>query len=158
MIITLKKHSAVLLATACLIISMGNAFGEPAAPDATAITSTAEGFHQALAAGKPEEVMVLLQADALIIEGGTVQDRDEYQREHLAEDIAYARAVPSTQRNVIVRQEGDAAWVTSTFRVTGKFHDKPVDNIAAETIVLTKTPAGWQIRTIHWSSHKAPSK
>jgi ketosteroid isomerase-like protein len=158
MIITLKKHSAVLLATACLTISMGNAFGEPAAPDATAITSTAEGFHQALAAGKPEEVMALLQADALIIEGGTVQTRDEYQREHLAEDIAYARAVPSTQRDVIVRQEGDAAWVTSTFNVTGKFRDKPVDNLAAETMVLTRTPTGWRIRTIHWSSHKAPAK
>jgi ketosteroid isomerase-like protein len=102
--------------------------------------------------------MELLAPDALIVEGGTVQTRNEYQSEHLAEDIAYARAVPNTPRDVVVRQEGDAAWVTSTFRVTGKFHDKPVDNIAAETIVLTKTPAGWRIRSIHWSSHKAPSK
>ena len=100
----------------------------------------------------------LLSPDALIVEGGTVQTRDEYQREHLAEDIAYARAVPSTLRDVVVRQEGDVAWVTSTFRVTGKFHDKPVDDLAAETMVLTRTPAGWRIRTIHWSSHKAPSK
>jgi ketosteroid isomerase-like protein len=155
--IVLKKYSTVLLASACLLISTGNTFGGPAAPDATAITSTAEGFHQALAVGKPEEVMALLQPDALIIEGGTVQTRDEYQREHLAEDIAYARAVPSTPRDVVIRQEGGAAWVTSTFSVTGKFHDKPVDSLAAETMVLTRTPTGWRIRTIHWSSHKAPS-
>jgi ketosteroid isomerase-like protein len=158
MIITLKKHTAVLLAGACLLISTGNTFGEPAAPDATAITSTAEGFHQALAAGKPEEVMSLLASDALIVEAGTVQTRNDYQNEHLAEDIAYARSVPSTLRDVIVRQEGNAAWVTSTFNMTGKFYDKPVDNLAAETMVLTKTPTGWRIRTIHWSSHKAPSK
>jgi ketosteroid isomerase-like protein len=154
----LEKCSTVLLAGAYLFISTGNTFGEPAVPDTTAINSTAEGFHQALAAGKAEEVMALLQPDALIVESGTVQTRDEYQREHLAEDIAYARAVPSTQRDVIVRQEGDAAWVTSTFNVTGKFHDKPVHNLAAETMVLTKTSTGWRIRTIHWSSHKAPSK
>jgi ketosteroid isomerase-like protein len=153
----LNKYSAILLASAALVAA-DTALGEPAAPDAAAITSTAEGFHQALAAGKPEEVMALLQPDALIIEGGTVQTRDEYQRAHLAEDIAYARAVPSTLRDVVVRQEGDFAWVTSTFNVTGKFQDKAVDNLAAETMVLTKAPTGWRIHAIHWSSHKAPSK
>jgi ketosteroid isomerase-like protein len=154
----LKKCSTVLLANACLLITTGQSFGEPAAVDAATIISTAEGFHKALAAGEPDRVMSLLSPDALIVEGGTVQTRDDYQREHLAEDIAYARAVPNTLRGVVVRQEGDVAWVTSTFRGTGKFHDKPVDDLAAETIVLTRTPAGWRIRAIHWSSHKAPSK
>lgn len=68
--------------------------------------------------------------------------RAEYQCEHLAEDIAYARTVPSIPRDVVVQQEGEVAWITSTFRVTGKFHDKPVDNIAAETILLTKNSGG----------------
>jgi ketosteroid isomerase-like protein len=128
------------------------------AADTAVVKSVVEDFHKALADDEPDRVVSLLAPDVLIIEGGTVQTRDEYQREHLAEDIAYARAVPSTQRDVIVRQEGDAAWVTTTFSVTGKFHDKPVANLAAETMVLTKTPMGWRIRTIHWSSHKAPSK
>ena len=154
----LKKCSTVLLANACLLITIGQSFGEPAAVDAATITSTAEDFHKALAAGEPDRVMSLLSPDALIVEGGAVQTRDEYQREHLAEDIAYARAVPSTLRDVVVRQDGDVAWVTSTFNVTGKFQDKAVDNLAAETMVLTKTPTGWRIRIIHWSSHKAPSK
>ena len=63
--------------------------------------------------------MSLLQPDALIVEGGAVQTRAEYESEHLGEDIAYARAVPGKQLKVVVRQEGDIAWVTSTFRVTG---------------------------------------
>jgi ketosteroid isomerase-like protein len=153
--IVVKRSSAVLLANVCLLITTGNTFGELAAPDVEAITATAEDFHKALAAAEPDRVMSLLAPDALIVEAGTVQTRDDYQREHLAEDIAYARAVPSTQRGVVVRQECDVAWVTSTFTVTGKFQDKPVDNLAAATIVLTKTPAGWRIRTIHWSSRKA---
>ena len=126
--------------------------------DTAAIKSVVEDFHEALAAGESDRVMSLLLPDALIVESGTVQTRDEYEREHLAEDIAYARAVPSTPRDSVVRQEGNVAWVTSTFRVIGKFQDQPVDSIAAETIVLTKTPAGWRIRTIHWSSRKGSSK
>jgi ketosteroid isomerase-like protein len=153
-----KKCSIVLLANACLLITTGQSFGEPAAVDAATITSTAEAFHKALAAGEADRAMSLLSADALIVEGGAVQTRDEYQREHLAEDIAYARAVPSTPRDVVIRQEGNVAWVTSTFRLTGEFHDKQVDDLAAETMVLKKIPAGWRIRTIHWSSRKAPSK
>ena len=151
----LNTYIMPLLASGCLIFTAGVSRGEPVAPDATAITTAAEDFHKALAAGKPDQVMALLQPDALIVEGGAVQTRDKYQSEHLAEDIAYGRAVPSTQRDVIVRQEGDVAWVTSTFNVTGQFHGKRVDNLAAETMVLTKTPAGWRIRTIHWSSQKA---
>ena len=151
-----NTYAITLLASASLILIAGISRGEPAAADAAAITSAAEDFHKALAAGKPDQVMALLAPDALIIEGGTVQTHDEYQHEHLAEDIAYARAVPSTQRSIVVRQEGNVAWVTSTFSVTGSFEDKPVDSLAAETMVLTKTPAGWRIRTIHWSSHEAP--
>ena len=151
----LNTYLTALLASGCFLLTAGLTLGETDAPDAAAIKSTAEEFHQALAGGKPDQVMALLHPDALIIEGGTVQTRDEYQSEHLSEDIAYGRAVPSTQRDVVVRQEGDVAWVTSTFNVTGQFHGKRVDNLAAETMVLTKTPAGWRIRTIHWSSQKA---
>jgi ketosteroid isomerase-like protein len=153
--ISLHKYSAALLASACLISTAGISFGKPAATEAATITATVEEFHKMLAAGVRDGVMSLLLPDALIVEAGTVQTRDVYQREHLAEDIAFARAVPSTQRDVVVRQQGDVAWVTSTFRVTGKFQEKPIDNIAAETVVLTKTLEGWRIRAIHWSSHEA---
>ena len=76
------------------------------APDATAITAAAEDFHKALAEGKPDQVMAMLQPDALIVEGGTVQTRDEYQSEHLGADIAYAKAVPGKQLTAVVGQDG----------------------------------------------------
>ena len=151
----LLNYSSALLAGACLAFSTGYSLAEADAPEASAIRAAAENFHKALASGKPEEVMSLLQPDALIVESGAVQTRGEYEKEHLGEDIAYARAVPSRQLTAIVRQDGDVAWVTSTFSVTGTFQDKPVNSLAAETMVLSKTPAGWRIRTLHWSSHKA---
>lgn len=153
----LNKYSAVFLAGAFFAIAAGTSIAEPAAADSTAITSTVNAFHKALAASEPERVIALLSPDALIVEAGIVQTRDEYKREHLAADIAFARAVPGAQRDIIVRQEGDVGWMTSTFRVTGTFHKKPVNDIAAETVVLTKTSAGWRISTIHWSSHKVPA-
>ena len=154
----LKKYSAVLFASACLIITSGHSFGEPVAAEAAAITATAEDFHKALAAGDADRVMSLLAPDALIVEAGTVQTRDEYRREHLTEDIAFARAVPVTSRNVVVRQDGNAAWVTTASRVVGEFHKTLVDSTGAETVILTKTSDGWHIRGIHWSSHRAPAK
>lgn len=149
--------TSLLAGGGCLLLMTGLAYGETEAPDAAAIKKTAEEFHQALARGKSDQVMALLQAGALLVEGGTVQTREEYESEHLPADIAYAAAVPGKQLSAVVRQDGDIAWVTSTFSVTGKFHDKTIDELAAETMVLTKTSSGWRIRAIHWSSQKAPN-
>ena len=142
-----------LLVGVCLFLSAPRAPAETVVPDSNAISAAAENFHKALAAGRADEVMALLQPDALIVEGGTVQTRDEYQTAHLGEDIAYARAVPSRPLKVVVREEGDVGWVTSIFSAQGTFKDKTVSNLAAETMVLSKTSKGWRIRTIHWSSH-----
>ncbi len=150
---SLLRYLTLLAAGACLTLPANGS--EADAPAAAAITAVAEKFHTTLATGKRDEVMSLLQPDALVVEGGTMQTRVEYEGEHLGEDIAYARAVPRKQLKVVVRQEGNVAWVTSTFRVTGTFQGKPVDSLAAETMVLTKSSAGWAIRSIHWSSHKA---
>ncbi len=97
--------------------------------------------------------MALLRDDASIVEAGAVETRAQYGKGHLSEDIAYARAVPAKQLSMIVREDGNVAWVITTFRVTGTFQGKPVDNVAAETMVLAKSPAGWGIRSLHWSSH-----
>jgi ketosteroid isomerase-like protein len=150
------KYSLTLVAGACLAISAECSLAETDGHDAGAIAATAERFHHALAAGKPDEVISLLQPDALIVEGGVVETRVEYEGGHLKDDMAYAAAVPDRQLKVVVRQEGDVGWVTSTFRVQGIFQGKPVDSLAAETMVLSRTPTGWRIRSIHWSSRKAP--
>lgn len=150
----LTTYLTTALASGFLFLSGGLALGETEVPDAAAIKNAAHEFHEALAGGKPDAVMALLEPDALIVEGGTVQTRNEYQSEHLAADIAYASAVPSKELSAVVRQEGEVAWVTSTFSVTGKYKDKEINQRAAETMVLAKTADGWRIRTIHWSSEK----
>ncbi len=153
----LNIYLVTFLAGACLMLSAERSIGDTA-PDEAAIASTVEAFHKGLTAGEPNKVMSLLLPDALVIEAGTIQTRDEYQREHLAEDIAFARAVPVKSHKAVVHQEGNAAWVTTMSRVVGEFQKRPIDSTGAETVILTKTPGGWRIRSIHWSSHKAAMK
>lgn len=149
-------YLTTLLAGGLILVAINLAGAETNAPNAAAIKRTVEEFHSALNNGKSGAVMALLQPDAMIVEGGTVQSRDEYQSEHLAADIAFASAIGGKQLDAIVRQTGEVAWVTSTFRVAGTFKDKKINERAAETMILTKTPGGWRIRAIHWSSQKAP--
>ncbi len=150
-----RSYLTALISALAFLFASFPARSESSSPDATAITAAADAFHQALAAGDEARAMSLLSPDALIVEAGTVQTRAEYQSEHLKEDISFAREVPGKQTSRKIAQAGDVAWVTSTFRVMGKFHDKAIDNVAGETVILTRTADGWRIRTIHWSSHKA---
>jgi ketosteroid isomerase-like protein len=124
----------------------------------TEITATVEGFHRALGSGDASAVMERLAADALVIESGTVQTRAEYERDHLPDDVAFARAVPNKRSALTIQQEGTVAWVSSTSEIVGSFKGKPINSRGAELMVLTQTPAGWRIRAIHWSDHAVRPK
>lgn len=110
-------------------------------------------FHEALRKGDANAAMSLLADDAQILESGHRETRAEYEREHLAADIAFAKTVPTSGTSMIVRQEGNFAWATSTARSSGTFQGKRIDAENAELMVLAKSSDRWQIRAIHWSSH-----
>ena len=122
------------------------------APDPQIVVAV-DAFHDALKKGDRVTVMALLAPDAQILEGGHAESREQYEKGHLAADIEFAQAVSSTRDNVVARQEGSVAWVTSGSRVSGSFKGRDVNSAGAELIVLSKTAEGWRIRAIHWSSH-----
>ena len=121
--------------------------------DAEAITATVNGFHDALRRGDAKAAMELLAPDAVVLESGAAETRDEYEKHHLTEDIAFSRAATSTNSTLAVHIEGNAAWVSSTNRATGTFNGGRVNSAGVELMVLTNSAAGWRIRAIHWSSH-----
>ena len=141
-----------LLALASLVLATAAVASASEAPDPQ-IAATVDAFHDALTKGDRAAVMALLAPDAQILEGGHAESREEYEKGHLAADIEFAQAVQSKRENVVARQEGSAGWVTSSSRVSGNFKGRDVNSAGAELIVLTKTPDGWRIRAIHWSSH-----
>jgi ketosteroid isomerase-like protein len=119
------------------------------------VASTVEAFHHALATGNATAAMKLMAPDAVILESGFVETRAEYESHHLPEDIQFAQAVHNNRSDVRVKIDGDTAWLTSRNTAEGSFEGKQVNSVGVELVVLTKNSAGWLIRAIHWSSHKA---
>lgn len=132
--------------------------GTPAAPaagaasDSAAVVNVVDAYHRALAAGDSATVMRLLAPDAVILESGGVETRAEYLSHHLPGDIAFARAVPRQRSEIRARVQGDVAWATSTSTTRGEYRGRAINSAGAELMVLTRTPEGWKIAAIHWSS------
>ena len=119
------------------------------------VAAAVEAFHNALARGDAKAAINLLAPDAVILESGYKQFRAEYEKEHLTKDIKSAQTVPSTRFDVQVEVSGDTAWLTSGSRSEGSFERNAVNSEGVELVVLIRTPNGWRIRAIPWSSHKA---
>jgi ketosteroid isomerase-like protein len=115
-----------------------------------------DAFHAALERGDTAGALALMAEDVLVYEqGGAERSRAEYAAEHLAADAEFARATAGETRNRSARVARDLAVVTSETRTTGRFRDRDVNSAGVETMVLRRTPAGWRITHIHWSSRAA---
>lgn len=136
---------------------IGNVCAQVGAPASAEISATVERFHRALADGERAAALKLLTPDAIILEGGEAQSRTEYEREHLDEDIAFARTAKTERSQPQIQQQDHAAWVTTKSKTTGTFKGHKVDSIGIELVVLTKGKDGWRIRAVHWSSHQSRS-
>ena len=120
--------------------------------DSADVAAAVARFHAALATGDSTGALALLTPDAQILESGGAETLAEYRSHHLSSDIGYARAVTTQRGATAVRVQGDAAWAASTSTSTGTFRMRPVAAAGAELMVLVRTPQGWRIAAIHWSS------
>ena len=107
----------------------------PSAGDSLAVAGVVQAFHDRLAAGDSAGVLALLAPDAMILEGGVMETREEREVRQLT-------------------VSGDAAWVVSSSGLRGEMDGRALDLEGAELMVLTRTPEGWRIAAIHWSSRR----
>lgn len=122
------------------------------ARDSAEVANTLDRFHRALASGDSATALSLLTPDAVILEAGGIETKEEYRSHHLGSDIAFAAAVPRERSPLRVVVQGDVAWASSTSTMRGEFGGRQINSAAAELAVLTRTPEGWRISAIHWSS------
>lgn len=120
--------------------------------DSAAIAAVVDAYHSALATGDSISALALLTEDAIILESGGIETRDEYRAHHLPADIAFARAVPRERGPIQVAVRGDVAWAASVSTSRGQFGDRAINSAGAELMVLVRTAEGWRIAAIHWSS------
>jgi len=147
--------SALIFSTACLRArerSPAPASLGPSPNDSAEVAAAVERYHAALASGDSAAAVSLLAPDAVILESGGFETREEYISHHLPSDIAFARAVQSERRPIRVTMHGDVAWAVSSSSTRGEFRGRQVDSVGAELMVLVRTPEGWKISAIHWSS------
>lgn len=122
------------------------------ASDSADVVAVVRRYQSALATGDSATALSLLASDAVILESGGVETREDYRAHHLPADIGFARAVPSERSDLRAVIRGDAAWVSSTSTARGEFRGRQINSRGAELMVLSRGPDGWKIRAIHWSS------
>jgi ketosteroid isomerase-like protein len=124
---------------------------QPAPRDSAAVSAVVSAFHAGLRSGDAAAVMQLIADDALFFEAGGVETRAEYGKNHLPADIEFEKVVSSKRSAIRVVLNGDTAWASSTSEFSGTFQGRAVDSLGAELMVLSREPAGWRIRAVHWS-------
>lgn len=122
--------------------------------DSVAVVTVVDRYHRALSDGDTATALSLLATEAIILERGDVETREEYRSHHLPADIAFARAVPSVRGPVRVTIRGGVAWAISTSKTQGAYRGRAIDSQGAELMVVTREQEGWKIRAVHWSSRE----
>ena len=153
--------SAAVIAVALSILpgplGVNHASAQGMGGDSAAVASVVDRYHRALESADSVGALALLASDAVILESGGVETREEYRSHHLPADIAFARAIKGVRSPIRVVVRGDVAWATSTSTAQGDFRGRPVNSAGAELMVLTRTTDGWKINAIHWSSRSRRS-
>jgi ketosteroid isomerase-like protein len=118
------------------------------------VTAVLESFYGAMGRGDSAAVMSLIAPDAMFVESGRLETRDEYEKNHLPLDIEFESQVKGVRGPMRVWFEGDTAWVIVTTDFKGTFNGGPVNIVSAQLAVLTRDSGDWRIRSIHWSSRR----
>lgn len=120
--------------------------------DVADVANVVNAYDRALRTGDSTAALALLASDAVVLESGGVETREEYRLHHLPADMQFAQAVPSQGSAVRVTVRGDVAWAWSTSITQGEFRGRQINSAGAELMVLTRSSTGWKIAAIHWSS------
>jgi ketosteroid isomerase-like protein len=152
--------------TALIVVSTAALAQQPGPAESarTALTGAAaeagavvDAFHAALKAGDTAKAAALLDDAVLIHEaGGAERSKAEYGAHHLPADAAFAKTSDATLTRRVGHVSGDLAWIASEGDVRSSAGSAgPTVRKTTETMILRRTPQGWRIVHVHWSSRAA---
>ena len=131
-----------------------SACGRDTAQDEADVRTTLESFYAAMKNAENSVAMALVADGAVFVEGGRLETRDEYEKNHLPADISFEKQVTGKRGPWQITFRDDTAWAIATTDYDGIFDGAPVNFTSAQLAVLTREDAGWRIRSIHWSSRR----
>jgi ketosteroid isomerase-like protein len=141
-----------ILALAMVVIAVPVSARQTDSAQEAEVRAVVEGFHSALEAGDSTVAFAHMHPDVSIHEGGQAETLADYRSGHIRGDIAFASATNREITASAITVWGDQALYTSVSRTTGQYRGRDIDSRSTETMVLVRTPDGWRIRHIHWSS------
>ena len=124
------------------------------AADTAAVEAVVNGFYGAMKTADKAAAMALIHEDAMFVEGGRLETREQYETNHLPADIEFEQAVSGNRISTKVTIDRDAAWVIAETEFRGTFENEPVSFVSAQLVVLSRDAGDWRIRSAHWSSYR----
>jgi ketosteroid isomerase-like protein len=118
------------------------------------IRSTLEAFYAAMKNGDRAAAMSHIAEDAVFVEGGRLETRQQYEENHLPNDIGFEKQVTGKRGEWKITIEDNTAWAIATTEYDGIFDGAPVAFTSAQLAVLSRDAGAWRIRSIHWSSRR----
>ena len=104
--------------------------------------------------GDRAAAMSHIAEDAVFVEGGRLETRQEYEENHLPNDIGFEKQVTGKRGEWKITIEDNTAWAIATTEYDGIFDGAPVAFTSAQLAVLSRDAGAWRIRSIHWSSRR----
>ena len=148
------RHATSVLSGFLSILLISLAACRPASdPGAeTEATAVLESFYGAMKKGDTAAAMSTIAPDAMFVESGRLETREQYETNHLPNDIAFEKQVTGKRGPWRMTVNGDTAWAIAETEFVGTFDGSDVDFVSSQLAVLSRDSGAWKIRSIHWSS------
>jgi ketosteroid isomerase-like protein len=147
----IRPFSTALVAALATGLS---ACGQPTAEAQAEVRNTLESFYAAMKNADNAGAMSNIADDAVFVESGRLETRDEYEKNHLPADISFEKQVSGKRGEWKITIKDDTAWAIALTDYDGIFDGAPVAFTSGQLAVLSRDAGAWKIRSIHWSSRR----
>ena len=124
-----------------------------AATDEADVKAAIESFYAAMKKGDAKAAMTVLAPDAMFVESGRLETRQQYEENHLPADIGFEKQITGKRGPWRITVNGDTAWGIVSTEYQGEVDGSDVSFVSTQLAVVARGDDGkWLIRSIHWSS------
>jgi len=124
-----------------------------AATDEADVKAAIESFYAAMKKADPKAAMAMIAPDAMFVESGRLETRQQYEEGHLPADIDFEKQITGKRSPWRITVNGDTAWGIASTEYQGTVDGRDVAFVSRQLAVVSRGEDGnWLIRSIHWSS------
>ena len=146
-------HTRFALVVALAVALSACAPKRSIATDEADVKAAIEAFYAAVKKGDPKAAMALIAPDAIFVESGRLETRQQYEENHLPLDIDFEKQITGKRSPWKITINGDTAWAIASTEYEGTVDGRDLAFASTQLTVVTRGDDGkWLIRSIHWSS------